>query len=60
MFNNLMDKLKTEVGTALEEIYLLFFLSTTKGKCDRPPLDTQFELENSLWSLSRIQFSHVE
>lgn len=61
MFNDLVGKLETEVGTALKEIHLLFFLSVQqKENDDRPPLGTQFELENSSCSLSRVQFSHIE
>lgn len=56
-----MDELKTEVGTALEEAYLLIFLKAQqKENCDRSPFATQFEEEHSLWPSSRTQFSHVE
>lgn len=39
-----------------------FFFSPVQQKenDDRPPLGTQFELENSSWSLLRIQLSHIE
>lgn len=61
MFNDLVGELETEVGTALKEIHLLFFFSVQqKENDDRPPLGTQFELENSSCSLSRVQFSHIE
>lgn len=61
MFNDLMGELETEVGTALKETHLLFFFSVQqKENDDRPPLGTQFELENSSCSLSRVQFSHIE
>lgn len=62
MFNDLVGELETEVGTALKETHLLFFFFPVqqKGNDDRPPLGTQFELENSSCSLSRVQFSHIE
>ena len=61
MFNDLMGKLETEVGSALKETRSLFFFSVQqKENDDRPPLGTQFELENSSCSLSRVQFSHIE
>ena len=56
-----MGKLETEVGSALKETRSLFFFSVQqKENDDRPPLGTQFELENSSCSLSRVQFSHIE
>lgn len=60
MFNDLEGELETEVGTALKETHLLFFSVQQKGNDDRPPLGTQFELENSSCSLSKVQFSHIE
>lgn len=62
MFNDLMGKLETEVGSALKETRSLFFFFSVQQKenDDRPPLGTQFELENSSCSLSRVQFSHME
>lgn len=61
MFNDLMGKLETEVGSVLKETRSLFFFSVQqKENDDRPPLGTQFELENSSCSLSRVQFSHIE
>ena len=61
MFNDLMGKIETEVGSALKETRSLFFFSVQqKENDDRPPLGTQFELENSSCSLSRVQFSHIE
>ena len=56
-----MGKLETEVGSVLKETRSLFFFSVQqKENDDRPPLGTQFELENSSCSLSRVQFSHIE
>ena len=62
MFNDLMGELETEVGSELKETHSFFFFFTVQQKenDDRPPLGTQFELENSSCSLSRVQFSHME
>lgn len=43
MFNDLVGRLKTEVGIALDAPYLLSFTVQQKGNDDRPPLDTQFD-----------------